>query len=363
MVYMMSTGLLNHVTLIRVLVEKAGRDAWLGGLAALGFTLVWIFLLVFIVRRMRGVHLAQWLQKTTGRAVAYGLLAFMSALLFVNAVSTLFELLQWTKGIYMINTPLLVLGSSLLLICLYSAYHGIYSVRKTTSLLLPFVMLFGFFVAFANSGNKEAAMLTPILAQGLGPVGNAAFFEMAGFGELFWILLLQHRLQQIGSLTKGLSILSVILFGLTVGPLIGAIMEFGPNGTAELRFPPYEEWRLVKLGDYVEHTDFLSIYQWITGAYVRLSFHFYLILELFRLTEQKTKKVRGWLLISLGTGALLICVLPVSDPQYLHLLTAYVLPGMVFSFLGLSVMLGGVALFAKKEMPQRDEEEKHTKAV
>lgn len=363
MVYMMSTGLFNHVTLIKVLVEKAGRDSWIGVSAACVFTFLWIFLLVFIIRRMHGVHLAQWVQKTAGRAVAYGLIGVMFLLLFANATTTLFELLQWTQSVYLANTPLLLLGSAMLFVCLYSAYHGIYSVRKSASILLPFVVLFGFFVATANMGRKDASMLTPILEHGLSPILSAAFYELAGFGELFWVLLLQHRLKQTRSLSKGLAILTVFLLGLTVGPLIGAIVEFGPGEAADLRFPPYEEWRLVKIGDYVEHTDFLSIFQWITGAYVRLTFHFYLIVELLRLTEKKKRKARRWLLVSLGTAALLICIIPVSDPMYLHLLTTYILPCMVFSFTGLSVILGGIALLAKKEAPEHDEEGEVKQAV
>ena len=47
-----------------------------------------------------------------------------------------------------------------------------------------------------------------------------------------------------------------ILVGLTLGPLIGAITEFGPNEATKQRYPAYEEWGLVTIGRYIEHLDF-----------------------------------------------------------------------------------------------------------
>lgn len=364
MVYMMSTGLLNHVTLIPILLEVAGRDSWTGPLGATGFTILWSVLLVFIIRQMQGKHLCDWLQQTVGRPVTYLLIAWMTVILFLPTAVTLIDLIYWTNNTYLTNTPRLILLIPILGLCLYNAYHGIYSVRKTASLLLPFVILFGIFVATANMSYKDYSMLLPVLEQGWHPVVRGTQYALSGFLEIIWIVLLQHRLDRSAPLFKGMTVITVLMFGLTVGPLIGAIVEFGPSVAANMRYPAFEEWRLVKIGDYIEHVDFLSIFQWITGAYVRLSLHVYLILELYRLHEQKKRKVRLWTLGILGAGLLMIFAVPLNDIQFIALLKTFVLPLKVYTMLVLSVILGVIALIAKrKEGREGDEGNEHPEAV
>lgn len=365
MMYMMSTGLLNHVTLIPILLEAAGRDSWTGPLGAAVLTILWSVLLVFIIRRMQGKHLCEWLQQTVGRPVTYLLIAGMTVLLFVPAAVTLIDVIFWTNITYLVNTPKYVLVIPILTMCLYNAYFGIYSVRKTASLLLPFVVLFGILVATANMPHKDYTMLVPLLENGWTPVVRATFYGLSGFLEIFWIVLLQHRLGRSPALMKGMTVITVILLGLTVGPLIGAIVEFGPSAAANMRYPAFEEWRLVKIGDYIEHVDFLSIFQWITGAYVRLSLQLYLILELLRLTERKKRKARLWTLSILGACLVMIFVLPLNDIKFLELMRTYILPGKVYALLGLSVILGMIALFAKRQEGggEDDAGNEHSEAV
>lgn len=59
----------------------------------------------------------------------------------------------------------------------------------------------------------------------------------------------------------------IVLVGLTLGPLMGAIAIFGPFEAARMRFPAYEEWRLVTFGHFLEHIDF---FPYINGLSVHL---------------------------------------------------------------------------------------------
>lgn len=47
---------------------------------------------------------------------------------------------------------------------------------------------------------------------------------------------------------------------------MGAISAFGPNVAATLRFPPLEQWRLITLGNYITHLDFLAVFQLLAGS-------------------------------------------------------------------------------------------------
>ena len=80
-------------------------------------------------------------------------------------------------------------------------------------------------------------------------------FPASGFIELLMLLFLQHQFKE-RIRWYHFAIMLAILVGLTLGPLIGAITEFGPNEAAKQRYPAYEEWGLVTIGRYIEHLDF-----------------------------------------------------------------------------------------------------------
>ena len=82
--------------------------------------------------------------------------------------------------------------------------------------------------------------------------------------ELLLLLFLQHKVPQ-PIRYKHLAVAGILLTGLTIGPLIGAITEFGPVEASKQRFPPYEEWGIASLGKFIEHIDF---YLFISGCRV-----------------------------------------------------------------------------------------------
>src|SRR5690625_7312620 len=99
---------------------------------------------------------------------------------------------------------------------------------------------------------------------------KATVLQGSGIVELIILLFLQYRFESPFRYWHFL-IIAFILTGLTLGPLVGAIVEFGPVEAASQRYPAYEEWGLARLGKYVEHVDYLSIYQWLSGAFIRIT--------------------------------------------------------------------------------------------
>lgn len=109
-------------------------------------------------------------------------------------------------------------------------------------------------------------------------------------------------------------------------------MEFGPAEAATQRYPAYEEWRLATIGRFIEHLDFLSIYQWLTGAFVRIGFILFIVIELLGLAKQK-KKVMETI-----APAFIFCTLPlflINDNIFIELKGKYFLisTGLLFFLL------------------------------
>jgi len=353
-IIILDVGLMNHVLVIPPLLQDAKRDAWLSGLGAIVPCLLWVCLLYYIMTRTKQQPLIPWLQQHYGSVVAWGFRLFFLVYVALISVLTLKETTTWTKVSYLPHTPTFVLTLSLVLLCLFAVHYGIRSIAISAGILLPFVVLFGDFVMSVNLPEKNYALLFPVMEHGLAPILKGSVYVGGGIAELMLILLLQHKLKAKIRLWS-LWLLALFLIGLVMGPLTGAIAEFGPHVAAELRYPAFEEWRLVQIGKYISHVDFLSIYQWLAGAFIRISISIYILIELLPIQNQR--KRTAWILM-LGFLLVVAAELPISDMQYLQFLKHVYLPVSLTMVLFLSFFMSLLVLWAIRKGGAKDENRK-----
>ena len=114
-----STGIINHVLIIPLILDVSGRDSWIAILFSGAAYLFLIPILYFIHTRMNGEQLFLWVRRNFGRLVAYPLIAIILLYLFSLSVIILKETLTFLS-FYLPMTPKLVLGSLFSLICFYN---------------------------------------------------------------------------------------------------------------------------------------------------------------------------------------------------------------------------------------------------
>lgn len=341
-IFMLSIGLMNHVIVIPLLLDAAGRDAWISALTALVALPLWLPLLYFVMKQSNQMNLFLWLKTEFKSAIAYFVAIIGSLLLLVIGYITLSDTVTFTTTTYLTRTPDWAVLLTITAMCFYNAYYGIPSIAKTAVIIFPFVIIFGILVMIATAPHKDYSLLKPIMENGFTPVLQGMIYVGAGCVEIFIILFMQHHFQARFSFTA-LFIISVLAASLCIGPTIGAIIEFGPKEAANLRYPAFEQWRLIKLGTYIEYLDFLSVYQWMSGAFIRISLVTALIPELFHVTD---KKSRLWILIVIYITIFLATLIPISDYKFLDLLYKFVLPLSLLSILSLSLFIGILALIS-----------------
>lgn len=345
MIMMTASGLMNHVIVIPILLEVAGRDSWISVSLAGTACLLWLPLLYFLMKKANGQHIFEWVKQKYGRVVSRPILLVSILYLFLISSVTLTDTVMWTKISYLPKTPFFVLAITFALLCFYNSYCGIKSIAVTTGILLPVIVLLGFFVATANLPHKDYTLLKPWLEYGFEPVLHGMVYVGAGLVELTLLLFMQHHIRSTVTLTS-LVVITFILCGLILGPAIGAIAEFGAYQAALQRYPAFEEWRLVSIGRYIEHLDFLSIYQWLSGAFVRISIASFLIIDLLKIRD---KKKRMWSLGIVYAAATGFAVLPMSDMQFYTFLRDLFLPASFGIMLMSSFILAGFAAFTGKK--------------
>lgn len=350
-ILILAVGLMNHVMVLPPLLHEAKRDAWLSVLATIPPYLAWAAALYYIIRKTDQQPLLPWLEEHFGKAVSLLCRALFLVYVFFICALTLKETAMWAHASYLPRTPQIVLSAALVLLCAFAVHSGIRAIAIASGILLPFVVIFGDVVMSSNLHEKQYAYLTPLFEHGWLPVMRGSMYIGGGLAELILILLMQHHLKKKMKFWP-LALLSLFLIGLVFGPVTGAISEFGPAEAAKLRYPAYEQWRLVTIGKYVKHVDFLSIYQWLSGAFARISLSLYFMMELLIPARQEKSRTIWLAVLSILVASLI--ALPVSDMQYLFFLQHVYLPWSLWIVTGVLLVLFLMVFISKKARMKRN---------
>ena len=353
----LAIGLMNHVLVIPPLLRITLRDAWISVLLVIGPYLIWLTILYFIMKKIDQRPILDWLKQRYGAFASIVFRSLFFVYLFVFGALTLKETIMWTHVAYLPRTPSTVLAASLVLLCGFAAWSGMRAFAISTVVLLPFVVIFGEFVMTANLPKKDYSMLFPVFEHGMLPVLNGMVLVGGGVAEILLILLFHHQFKKKIPLWT-LLLLGMFLVMLTLGPVTGAIAEFGPYEAALIRYPAYEEWRLVRIGEYFQHVDFLSIYQWLTGSYARVSLSMYLMLNL--LFPEDRPVPRNISLIAIGIVFVVLgSILPISDMVFLAFMRNIYLPGsLIFGTAALLILFVLVILGERRKKVKSNETQK-----
>jgi spore germination protein (amino acid permease) len=349
-IVIISIAITNHVLLIPVLLHYGKRDSWLGASLATVPMLVWTCLVYFLVRRSKQGNLMDWIRMRTGKWVTHVIQFAIILICFSHSVVTIKDVTMWTHITYLPRTPIVMIELIFVLFCFFAAREGIKAIAISSGILLPGVIVLGYFVMGANFQYKDYTLLTPLFTHGYGPTLMCMLLTCSASFEMLSVLVMQHHVRTRIRL-RGLLIITTCVIGLTVGPLTGAIAIFGPFESADLRYPAFEQWRMVTVGKYISHLDFLSIFQWISGASMRTSIMMFIMVDMMRITKKST---RTKLLIWLCLGLLGASMYPLSDNQMVHIVQNYYYTYMFVVGLCLSLFLLVVAVLPirrKEKLP------------
>ncbi|AIQ62549.1 hypothetical protein PSTEL_04950 [Paenibacillus stellifer] len=342
-ILLLSIGLLNHVILIPILLDAAGRDAVVSVGMVLALLPVWGACLVYIMKHKGQQPFRDWLQHHFGKGLSVIILAAVSIYIWLQGYVSLFNFNVWTHSTYMPHTPRYVLALLALACCFFLATRGLSSIAITSGILLPFVVILGVFVMTFNFKHKDYSLVLPLLADGFAPVWRGSLYAASGIFELVLLLFFQHRLIHRPSFA-GVLFMIFSLAGLTIGPLMGAISIYGAEEAALQRYPAFEQWRVLELGKYIEHLDVFAIYQWVSGEFIRLSLSLFIIADVWK-PKNRTP------LLLLATGTLLIAILaPISDVRFLQFLKTMYFPSTFVLVIGLTFLFAGKTWISRWRM-------------
>ncbi|SMQ77461.1 spore germination protein (amino acid permease) [Bacillus sp. OV166] len=272
----LSTGLLNHVLLIPNLLTAAGRDSWLSVIVAYPIALFFLWLVYFIVKNSPNEGFFSMIRQRLGRTFSTVFSISVILFLFTSSYVTFRDLMIWLKAYFLADASVFMINFILILVCFLITLAGVKSMAISSGFLLPLVVLFGILIAITNTSLKDPSLLFPVFADGYSPLIRGGIYVLSGLLEIYMVILLQPFSQEPIKF-KQLFILLTFLTGLILGPLSASIMEFGPTEAIHFRYPAYEQWRVLSIGEYISHLDFFALYQWLSGALIRIGLFMYLL--------------------------------------------------------------------------------------
>lgn len=343
MMFALMNGLTDHVIINPMLLDASGRDAWITPLAAGAPFVLFSVLLALTMRKSGQTEWQAWLSRRAHPVLAWALRIPVGILLYAIGATTVIHTVKWNAANYMPATNAIVTSTALVAICLVLALWGMSTIAVTSGVLLPIVVALGIFVSAANGKEKDYKLLQPALEQGWGAVYDGLVYAGGGYAEIVLMLLLQHRLERP---VKPWQLLLQSLFTVVImtGPVIGAITEFGPIEAANQMASPYEQWRLIKIGQYIEHVDFFSIFQWLAGASIRVSLAVFLLADLLPV---KKNDHRQWAIGAIMCSYLVIAVLPMNDYAFYQWMARFYIPVSFAVLVAVAAVWMGVTLLAK----------------
>ncbi|WP_042474929.1 GerAB/ArcD/ProY family transporter [Bacillus ndiopicus] len=346
-------GLKNHVTILPPLIHRAERDAWMSVFWAVIVLIPWLFMIIYLHKQIGELSFRDWLLEKVGKFWERLIIYIFVVYLMIMAAFTLRETMQWVKVTFLPETPELLLILVYIALCVFLATTGVQGIVMVNVIVLTGVVILGFFVAIVNIKVKEYELILPFLEHGLSRVLYAGFYPASGYVELFLILLIQNQIKERMK-WQYFAVILFILVWLTLGPLLGSIAEFGPTEAKNQYYPAYEEWRLASIGRFIEHVDFFSIYQWLTGAFMRIGFIIFTIVHLLRLDNQRKR------ILKIMVPAFIAVSLPLfllNDRAFLQIKSEFFLISTFAFFFIWGIILTLISLKKTKKLPRKKVEQ------
>ncbi|QHW34098.1 GerAB/ArcD/ProY family transporter [Paenibacillus rhizovicinus] len=313
MMMTLSVGLSSHVVVLPTVMDVSMRDAWMCGILAFIVIVPWLTVFVYgTIKRTKQVNIRMWLKERMTPAGAWLVILPLIVFLLMSSFQSYIETTSWTSATFLPLTPDFVVQSVLMVMVAFAALSGLRTIAYMSCLLLPVVVILGDFVMSANMPDKDYTVLLPFLEHGWGRPLHGMIYAVSCSMELFLFIFLQHYMRNRIKLWQLITFSGFIAL-LMLGPTIGAITEFGPIEAEKLRYPAFSQWRLVSIGKYFEHVDFFAIFQWMSGAFIRISLGLIMIMELIPI---RGRKGRLWFIILISVGY--IAIAQVLSPRMIN---------------------------------------------
>lgn len=263
----------GFLVLPAVTAQFAQNDLWLTSFLA---TLTGL-MTVYIVTRLHELFpkqtVIQYSQHIVGKIPGkiIGIVYFSYYLHATGGITRQYA--EFVTGNFLFKTPILLVMSSMILLCAFTVRGGVELLARVTTIFVPIFLLPVFFLLLLIS-DLDIKNLFPILSHGIMPVIKGSFSMMSWCNELFLMTFFLPCLTdpEKGRKWGAISLVGVVLF-LTYSNLI-VLFLLGPDLGNKI-YPLLVAFRYIRVGNFFENLESLLLAMWVVGNFLQIGIFFY----------------------------------------------------------------------------------------
>ena len=116
-------------------------------------------------------------------------------------------------------------------------------------------------------------------------------------------------------------------------------------------YPAYEQWRVLSIGEYISHLDFFALYQWLSGALIRIGLFMYLLGTFFS-KNMKHYRLNPKLVVVIYLILFALMLIKVESYYFYFAIYKYFLPACIVFFL-LQILLSALIVSVLKKRDEK----------
>lgn len=315
----MSTGFIVHVLLLPMILTASNRDSWLSVIGSVAPLILWTVMIYFLNKKFEQKNMFSLLFSLPS-FISYSIRILFGLYFFLTAFITFKYTGFWAKLNYTADIPDFLAVVTFASLCYYASLKGIRTIGSLAIFFLPFVVMLGFLVGIGNIKYKDYSMLFPVFERGYKDFFLGIMYACSSSFEIIYFLFITPFIKDRIKI-KPLMIVSIVIFFLALGPLMGGIALFGAEEAEKMKVPAYEQWKMLTIGINIERVDFLSIFQWRSGAFIRISLSMFIVNQLLNRDQKKS-----WILPLLYTLLITSVLIPWDFSSFFSILYSVYFP-------------------------------------
>jgi spore germination protein KB len=333
--------------------NSAGRDAWICTLLAIPVGVSILALVIGVQKMFPGRNILEVSQLVMGRSL--GLLAYLVylALLFLMAILYLYDLMILLHSVLLYINKY-YLNAIIILSCSYGLYRGVTAIARLVELmvgLILFFLLLSFFILIICCA--DFSQLTPVMADIKPILAGTLYVANWPLAQASLLLMYLPFVLDLAKRAKEIYYWYLIAALILIIRSVMTVAVVGEELSIMSRFPFYEAFRIMRVGDFERIELFFFALVFVCGLLALLFFYQGLVLGI-----QKLLQLENYRAIILPLGLLLISLMLYMFPSDLEIMFfERILPFVMLPvqlFFPLLLFIGGKIYFKRQGKPLAD---------
>jgi len=266
----------GHLLFIPVIVNQAGRDAWLSLLVAAVPALLTGWIVSSLSRLFPGQTLVDYCESIAGKWVGKALALTFLFFFFHHSALAIRGFGEFFTSAITPRTPIVVYFAAIVILAVYAVKSGLEVLARTNAIFLVIMIPIGLLASVLTHREKDYANFLPVLENGPGPMLEGALNLIALFSTFFVLSMVFPHVNETAKLRRGSVLTMLVLVVMFIGPVTGPVALFGGERAMGMSYPTFQMLRDIQVAE-LQRLDIIAILLWSLGSFAKVSLYLFAV--------------------------------------------------------------------------------------